>query len=176
MIPDRFSGTSQNMLLTSRAFAPSIAVCIALCGLAGAATGAEKARSATAPKPPEERVLTPEQLKACIDRKARLRAQTDGALKAKAEIAAEKDEIDRTGIAITDELAGLDRTSADAVDAHNAKVDARDKRIDAYQARVTTFNTEAESVRANRESYAAGCENRRYDERDLPVAPPAKKK
>lgn len=164
------------MLLPTSTLASSIAVGIALCGLAGTSAGADKAHAATAPKPPEQRVLTPAQLKDCIDQKARLQAQTDTAVKAKAEIAAEKDEIDRTGTAITDELAALDRTSADAVNAHNAKVDERDKRIDAYQARVTAFNIEAQSVGANRESYATACENRRYDERDLPVPPPKKKK
>lgn len=176
MIPDRFPGSPQTMLLSTRASAFSIAVCVALGGLAGPAAGAENARAATAAKPPEQRVLTPAQLKDCIDQKARLQAQTDTALKTKAEIATEKDDVDRTGTAITDDLAALDRTSADAVDAHNAKVDERDKRIDAYQARVTAFNIEAESVRVNREAYAKSCENRRYDERDLPVPPPKRKK
>ena len=174
MIPDRFPGTLSTMLLPTRALLVSTLFAAALAVLAGPAAGAEKARAATAAKPPEQRVLTPAQLKECNDQEARVRALTDAALKAKAEVAADKAEIDRTGTVITEELATLDRTSADAVDAHNAKAEERDKRVDAYQARVTTFNADAESLQEKRAAYVKACDRRRYDERDLPN-PPKKK-
>ncbi len=136
---------------------------------------AEKARAATAPTPAEQRVLSPAQLKDCNDQEARVQALTNAAMKSKAEIAAEKAEIDRTGTAITGDLATLDRTSADAVDAHNAKAEMRDKRIDAYQARVAAFNTDADGLQEKRAAYVKACDRRRYDERDLPTQPKKKK-
>ncbi|MEO7056200.1 MAG: hypothetical protein ABI281_11965 [Caldimonas sp.] len=96
-----------------------------------------------------------------------MQAQADAAQKTKADLTAQKGEIDVSGTAIDDELAGLDRTSAQAVEAHNAKVDQRSLRIDAYQARVTAYNSEAETITASRQAYAKACESRRYDDRDM---------
>lgn len=175
MIKDHLPGTLSTMLLPTRALLASIVVVAASFGPTSPAAGAEKARAAIAPKPPEQRVLTSAQLKDCNEQEARVQALTDAAVKSKAEIAAEKAEIDRSGTAITDELATLDRTSADAVDGHNAKAAMRDKRIDAYQARVAVFNTDADSLQEKRANYVKACDKRRYDERDLPN-PPKKKK
>jgi len=143
--------------------AASLAVALALCG---GAHGADKARSAP-PAKSGDRVLTPAQLRDCLAQKEQLRGQTDSALKAKAELAAEKAEIDRTAAALEAAVATLDRTSADAVAVHNARVDERSALIDAYQAKVGPYNSRAEALQATRESYEKACENRRYDERDL---------
>ena len=163
------------MPLPTRAVLASIVFAAASFGPSGPAAAAEKANAATARTPPEQRVLSPAQLKDCNDQEARVKTLTDAALKSKADIAAEKAEIDRSGAAITDELATLDRTSAEAVDGHNAKAEMRDKRIDAYQARVAAFNTDAESLQEKRASYVKACDKRRYDERDLPTQPKKKK-
>ncbi len=175
MIQDHPPGTLSTMLSPTRALLASIVLVAASFVPTSPAAAAEKARDATAPKPPEQRVLTPAQLKECNDQEARVQAMTSAAVKSKAEIAAEKAEIDRSGTAITDELATLDRTSADAVDGHNAKAEMRDKRIDAYQARVAAFNTDAEGLQEKRASYVKACDRRRYDERDLPNASKKKK-
>jgi len=175
MIRNHFPGSFSTMPLPTRAFLASIVFAAASFGPTAPAAAAEKARAATAVTPPEQRVLSPAQLKDCNDQEARVQSLTDAALKLKAEIAAEKVEIDRTGTAITDDLATLDRTSADAVDAHNAKAEMRDKRIDAYQARVAAFNTDADGLQERRAAYVKACDRRRYDERDLPTQPKKKK-
>ena len=175
MIQKHFAGALSNMFLPTRSLLVSIVFAAASFAATGPAFSAEQARAATAPRPPEQRVLSPAQLKECNEQEARVRALTDAAVKSKAEIAAEKAEIDRSGTAITDELASLDRTSAEAVDGHNAKAEMRDKRIDAYQARVAAFNTDAEGLQEKRAVYVKACDKRRYDERDLPN-PPKKKK
>lgn len=139
---------------------------VAALAFVGSAQAAEKARSVAAAKA-NDRVLTPAQLRECVTQKEQLRGQTDTALKAKAELGAEKAEIERSGSALADALAALDRTSAEAVAAHNAKVDERSALIASYQTKVDTYNGRAEAVQAARESYDKACESRRYDERDL---------
>jgi hypothetical protein len=151
----------------SRALAPSLAFCLATLAFVGAATGADKPKNAASGNAAGNRFLTQAQLRDCLAQKDRLQAQTDAATKAKADIVADKAEIDRSGKALADETATLDRTSAEAVDAYNAKVDARDKLIDSYQAKVTAYNKEAEGVKATKDTYDSTCVDRRYDERDL---------
>ncbi len=155
------------MFLPLRLPPVSIALALSLCLAAGATGAAEKARRSAASKGPEDRVLSPAQLKECVDQKTQLQTQTDTALEAKAALAAQKSEIDADGTAIADAVAGLDRTSAEAVAEHNAKVDQHTLQVDAYQARVTAYNSQAESITASRAAYAKACESRRYDDRDM---------
>ena len=142
---------------------------LAVLAFAPSAHAADKAapKAAPAAAPAKSPILTPAQLQECVNQRERLHAQTDDALKDKAQIEADKAEIGRLGTSLSEELAALDRTSDAAVDAYNAKVEQRDKLIDTYQSRVTAYNVKAEQVKATKESYEKSCENRRYDERDL---------
>ena len=133
--------------------------------LAGSAAAADKTKPAPAPK--KDAILTPEQLRDCVAQEQRKTKATDAALKAKAEIAADKAEIDRSGTALAQESGTLDRTSEDAVDAFNAKVDERNKRIEAYEAKVAAYNKDTEAIQTMDEAYNKSCANRRYDDRDL---------
>ena len=134
---------------------------------AGAAHAADATRVAAASAPPRTPLLTPAQLRDCVAQKERLHAQTDDALKDKASIEADKAEIASSGTSLGEQVATLDKTSAEAVDAYNAKVEARDKLIESYQARVSAYNVKAEQVQATKEKHEKTCELRRYDERDL---------
>src|SRR6188508_1753851 len=78
--------------------------------LAPAAHGADK-KAAAPPPAPKTPLLTPEQLRDCLAQKDKLAKETEGALKSKAEVAAQKAEIDSTGKALEDEATTLDRTS-----------------------------------------------------------------
>jgi hypothetical protein len=145
----------------------SIAVLFAAL-LAPSAHGADKkappAPAAAAPKTP---LLTPAQLRECVTQKEKLGKDTDAVVKAKGELNAAKAEIDSTGAALDAEGTTLDRTSADAVNAYNARVIERNGRIDAYQARANAYNSDAEAVLAAKDAYEKACANRRFDERDL---------
>jgi len=113
-------------------------------------------------------VLTPAQLRDCLDQRDRLHKRTETALAAKSKIAADKAEIDRVDAALASEKAALDRTSEEAVNAFNAKVRQQDAAVAAFDARVREYNAHAEEVQATRSAYEkSACENRRYDERDL---------
>src|SRR5205085_10464115 len=77
-----------------------------------AAQAADKAAAKPAPAaaPAKSPILTPAQLQECVNHRERLHAQTDDALKDKAQIEADKAEIGRMGTSLSDELAALDRT------------------------------------------------------------------
>ena len=136
----------------------------ALCALAAGAGAADKAKPA-ATKP--DAILTPAQLKDCVDKQQRRDKATDAAVKTKSEIAADKAAIDKSGDELSDAATTIDKTSEDAVNAYNAKVDERIKQIDAYEAKVAAYNKDTEGVRALGDEYAKSCANRRYDDRDL---------
>jgi hypothetical protein len=142
-----------------------VAVAVATMLAAGVAGAAEKAKSP--PKKSADAILTPEQLRDCLDKQTRRDKATNAALKTKADVAAAKAAIDRSGNALSEEATTLDRTSEDAVNAYNAKVDDRNKQIEAYEAKAAAYNKEAESVQALNDAYAQTCSNRRYDDRDL---------
>ena len=154
--------------IASLSFARRAAFVAAVLGAslaAGVASAADKARTASQGK--SDSILTPAQLRECLAQESRKNQATDAAMKSKAEIAAEKAAIDRSGTALGEEATTLDHTSEEAVDAYNAKIDERNKQIDAYEAKVAAYNKEAEAVKAMNEAYAKSCGNRRYDERDL---------
>jgi hypothetical protein len=153
--------TSRSLVLHSlRATLLALGAAVSLAGSAAAADN-------TKPAPKKDSILTPEQLRDCLAQEQRKNKATDAALKAKAEIAADKAEVDRSGNALAEESGTLDRTSQDAVDAFNAKVDERNKRIEAYEAKVAAYNKDAEAIQAMGDAYNKSCGNRRYDDRDL---------
>jgi hypothetical protein len=143
---------------------PAAIAAAALCTLAIAASAADKSKP-PATKP--DAILTPAQLKDCLDKQQRRDRATDAALKTKGEIAAEKAAIDKSGSELSDAATTLDKTDEDTVNAYNARVDERNRRIEVYEAKVAAYNKEAEGVRALGDEYARSCANRRYDDRDL---------
>ena len=145
-----------------------IAISASALGALLVATGAAAADKARTPAGKSaDAILTPAQLRECLAQLGKKDKATDAALKAKAEIAAEKAAIDRSGTALSEEATTLDKTSEESVDAYNAKVDERNKRIEAYEAKVAAYNKDAEAVQAMNDAYAKSCGNRRYDDRDL---------
>jgi hypothetical protein len=111
-------------------------------------------------------LLSREQLRECMALDQRVRTLGDETVKAQAELDKEKAEIARIGAGLKEQLAALDRTSADAVAAYNEQAQAFDKRVDAYNAASAPFNAKADTLKSEREAFAKGCENRRYDEKD----------
>ena len=99
-------------------------------------------------------LLTRAELRECLAQQARIRAAADGVASAQATLDKEKSELQRRGLALKDELAALDRTSADAVAAYNAAAQEHDKRVDAYNTQSATFNSQVQDWQAQRASYA----------------------
>ena len=111
-------------------------------------------------------VMTRDELRDCMALAQRNRVQGEEILALPAQFELEKAELQRHGTMLTEELAALDRTSAERVDQYNAKAAARDKLIEAFEARVTAYNLRAQQLQTDRAAYAGACENRRFDEKD----------
>lgn len=141
-----------------------IAACVGL-ALVDVAAAADKPRPAAAKK--ADAVMSPAELRDCMAQKDKLQKDSDAAVKRKDAIGAEKAEIERQGDALEQEKTTIDRTSADAVAAYNAKIGDRDKMIEGYRARAADYNKQAEAVLAFKATYSKACENRRFDQRDL---------
>lgn len=111
-------------------------------------------------------ILSVAQLRACMAQQARIQAGNEEAEKAKAQLTAERADIDREAAALKNDLPGVDRTNKEAIEAYVARAQGHDKRIDDYEARVPAFNAQVETLNAERASYAKGCDGRRYLEDD----------
>jgi hypothetical protein len=146
-----------------------LALCTAAAVLAAvvAADAGAADKQRTPAKKSADAILTPDQLRECLAQQSRRDQATDAALKAKADVAADKAAIERSGAALSEEATTLDRTSEDAVNAYNEKVDERNKKIESYEQKVAAYNKDAASVQALSDAYAKTCGNRRYDDRDL---------
>ena len=150
-----------------------LAVTLALPGVLAAQTATPTPKAKAAPvkrdptRPDGDKLLTPAQLKACVQQRDAMFAQTDAVQKEKQALDSEKAELQQLGTAIEGDRAAVDTTSAEAVDALNQRIEARNARVDAWQARVDAYNGRAERARTLRAEYEQACEQRRYDERDL---------
>ena len=110
--------------------------------------------------------LNREQLRACLGQQSGIARQDADLLKEQAAITALQAEVARLGPGLKDQLAALDRSNAEAVNAYNEQATARDKMIDDYEARVSQFNTRVEAAKADRDAFAKACDSRRYFEDD----------
>ena len=111
-------------------------------------------------------LLTRNQLRDCMSQQQRIAVQGNEALALQSEFERDKAELQRSGLALKEELAALDRTSAELVDQYNAKAASRDKMIDDFEARASAYNLRVQQLKTEREAFAGACENRRFDEKD----------
>ena len=137
------------------------------CGAASAADGKPARKPAPAAKPAAKTaLLSPEQLRECLDQERRLQSETNEASKQKDALEAEKDALKRTGTALSEERTTVDPVNVEAMEAFNAKALANDRLIDAYEGKVAAFNARAEAMKTTRDGFLRQCDKRRYDERD----------
>ena len=142
-------------------FARTLFTCVLL-----AATAAHAADKPVTKGKGSGPLLTRAELRECMARPARLAAESEDLRQQQAANDADKTQIVQQGDALKEQLATLDRTSAEAVAAYNEKAQARDARVDSYNAANAALNTRVEALQAKRSAYLADCENRRYDEKD----------
>ena len=109
-------------------------------------------------------LLTRNELRACLSQQDQLKAKREQTLQLQAQLAKDKEDIEKRGNDLKDQLVWLDRTSQEQVDKYNAEASERDKLIDEYQARTTAFNAQVDALSADRDAWGRSCENRRYDE------------
>lgn len=133
---------------------------------AGLADAADKPRVGGFGQAKGGPLLTRAQLRDCLTQQDRVKAQGDEALKLRTRIEAEQADLVARGAQLKEQLAALDRSSQEAVDAYNAQAAERDKAIDALEERTTAYNARVEALQAEKATFAKACDNRRYDERD----------
>jgi len=112
-------------------------------------------------------LLKPNELRECMALQEKNRTSLADIAKQQKQLDDEKNDIVRLAGELKETLVWLDQTSAEQVDAYNAKASTRAKLIESYEARVPTFNAQVDALQAGRESFAKNCEGRRFDERDL---------
>ncbi len=162
--------------------ASSLALALSLC--AGASLAAEPATGKPAVKraakpaaaaktpvaSPEPKAIDPvlsrEQLRACMTQQEKVREQNAEAGRLQAELEREKSELLKDAESMKADLAVLDRTSVEAVQAYNLRATEREQRISIFEPRVAAFNAKAEALNAERAAFVRDCENRKFDERD----------
>ena len=166
MIPTLIALPDAKMISMQRR-SPLLALFVALWLAVPGAQAADKPKESSFGKgKPGGPLLTRPQLRDCMARQERVRAQTDETVKLQAGLEQDKAEIAKNGLALKEQFAALDRGNAEAVDAYNAQAQARDKMIDDYEARAPQFNAKVESLQLERAGFAKTCENRRFDEVD----------
>lgn len=111
-------------------------------------------------------LLTRAELRECLALQERVRLLGEDVVSTQAALDKEKVDIAQNGKALADQLATLDRTSAEAVNAYNTSVQEHDTRIDAYNALTPGFNAKVEALQIGRARFLKGCENRDFDEKD----------
>ncbi len=157
------------MAVSFRPFALSFAASIGIVAAVPLASTAQAAdrKAASAPSGTKSPLLTPAQLRDCVERKEKLTRNTEAVVKARAAIEVEDAQIAGAGTSLTEQDATLDRTDAEAVAAYNAKALERNARIEPHRAAIAAHNRDAEAVLSEKEAYERACANRRYDDRDL---------
>jgi hypothetical protein len=112
-------------------------------------------------------LLTREELRSCLIEQDALGQSRDEVARDSRTIDDEKAELARAGTALKDDLDKLDRTNADAVQAHVAKAQAHDQRIDAWNAKLPAFNERVQALQRRQARWKTDCADRRYRENDL---------
>jgi len=128
-----------------------------------AAKPAEKPAAKTVGTGP---LLTRAELRECMAQQDRNRSDATTLEAEAAKVTEEKARLIAQGDELKQQLAALDRTSAEAVDKYNAQAAARDAAVDAFNTRSSDFNNRVEAAQKVRAAYTKACENRSYDERD----------
>jgi hypothetical protein len=111
-------------------------------------------------------ILSMAQLRSCMAQDARIQTQNEEVGKTKQQLTTDAEEIDRAAAVLKADLASIDRSNKEAVDALVARAQAHDKKIESYQERVEPFNARVQAIDAERAAYAKACHGRRYLEDD----------
>lgn len=142
---------------------PCRLVCAAVCGALLCTTALAADRPAAKPG---GKILTRDELRACLAHADRLKQHNAEAAKTQAALDSEKNEIGRATAALEGRRAALDPNDAAAVGALQAYAEALDKRVDAYNLHLPEFNAAVQALLTEKQSYKDSCADRPYDEKD----------
>lgn len=142
-----------------------LAACIAaVLSLPAHAADKPKKESTLGKAKPGAPFLTKEQLRACLTQNDRVKALLAETLPLQAALKKEGDDLAAAGDALKADREKIDTTNEEAVKTFNERLVARDKAVAAYKANSEAYNAKVETLQADRASYVANCDGRRYFE------------
>ena len=144
-----------------RVFRPLVAVPVLL-GLVLAADPIWAAGKSTGAK-----LLTRDELRACLKQDKSNKARGEEAVKMQADLDQTKADIAREDAAIKADAAAVNAADEAAVNALKARAQALDEKIDGYNQGLPKFNDFVRALEADRADYKTRCADRKYDEKDL---------
>lgn len=130
------------------------------------ALGAPLAASAQVTYYSNDFPLTREELRACMDRDASLRARQADVDSEKLDNDRERDAIDREGAILADELRHLDSMSPGAVASYNARTADHNARVQVHNRRIAEGNARAALVNGDQADMNSSCGSRRFSLHD----------
>ncbi len=151
---------------TRSASAIFLSICCIALGAADVAQAADAKPAAATRTKVASAVMSKEELGKCLDQKESVRSESEGLDKERASLATATAALEKRSTDLSDRLALLDRTSASAVDAHNAEVAERETAVDALKARIDAFNSRTVVVREHQQAFEKSCGNKLYEVRD----------
>ncbi len=126
----------------------------------GAAIAADKPAAASG------KLLTRDELRACMKQEQSNKARSAEVVRLQAELDAAKAEIKTMDAGLKAKAATVDAADEAAVNALKAEAQTLDERIDTYNQRLPAFNQQTEALRADQADYKSRCADRKYDEKD----------
>lgn len=111
-------------------------------------------------------LLTKAELRECLALNERVRASSEAALREREQIDKDMAGLLRERQDIEAAIPTLDKTSAEAIGQHNARVRAHEQAVQAFTARSEAFNAQVGALEADRASFQQRCDNRRFDQLD----------
>lgn len=112
-------------------------------------------------------MLTREQLRQCLVERDELKKASLALAGDQKALDDEKGALGAAATELREQLDRLDRTNADAVQAHVAKAKAHDEQVGAWNAKLAPFNERVRAHGKRNEEWKSACGDRRYREDDL---------
>lgn len=144
----------------------NLAICCTVMSFVHAAQAVDK-KPVVAPRAKAaSAVMSKEELRQCLDQKEAVRVEGEGLDKDRASLATSKTALEKRSTELSERFELIDRTSASAVDAHNAEVAEREKAVDLFQTQIAAFNSRVVIVRDHQQAFQETCGNKLYEVRD----------
>lgn len=142
------------------------AVAISFAPPIGAADPPAKKRPAKTAAKTGAKILTRDELRACLDEQDRIKQVTAKVRQDEASLEQPRREVEQIDSEIARKLAALEPDNAEGKQALQAEEARRNELADAYNARLRTLRDDATALESDRKGWVERCSNKAFDERD----------
>jgi chromosome segregation ATPase len=144
-------------------------LCAALLVATTTAAAPALAADAAPAKPaaqPQGKVMTRDELRACLDERDQIQAQRARIQKENAALAQQRTDFSQREAELTQRRTAQDPADAAAAQALQTDIAEHDRRVDEFNAQLKTLRDNNQALETQRVAYVQRCETRPYDERD----------